>query len=122
MEKSPELTGPWLALAVLRFTAELGMLAALGYVGWRTAPGGTAAAIVLTAALPVTAALTWSRWVAPRAARRLEDPARLGVELVLFTAAVAGLLVVGTGTGSVVAALALGLAYAVSAPLGRRGH
>jgi DNA-binding IclR family transcriptional regulator len=121
VEKSRELTGAWLALAVVRFTAELGMLAALFYVGWRLAPDSTALGLTLAAALPVAAALTWNRWVAPRAQRRLEDPVRLVVELVLFGSAVVGLAVVGPGTWSLVAALALGVAYAVSAPVGRRG-
>jgi DNA-binding IclR family transcriptional regulator len=121
VEKSRELTGPWLALAVVRFTAELGMLAALFYVGWRLAPDSTALGLALAAALPVAAALTWNRWVAPRAQRRLEDPARLVVELVLFGIAVVGLAVVGPGSWSLVAAVVLGVAYAVSAPVGRRG-
>jgi hypothetical protein len=120
MEKSQELTGPWLALALVRFTAELGMLAALFYVGWRLAPEPTALGLALATALPVAAALTWNRWIAPRAQRRLDDPARLTVELVLFGAAVVGLAVVGPGAWSLLAAAILGLAYAVSAPVGRR--
>jgi hypothetical protein len=121
VEKSPDLTGPWLALATVRFTAELGMLASLFYIGWRLAPERTAFELALAAALPVAAALTWNRWVAPRAKRRLEDPARLAVEVVLFGVAVVGLAVVGPGTWSLVAAALLGAAYAVSAPVGRRG-
>jgi threonine/homoserine efflux transporter RhtA len=121
VEKSSELTGPWLALAVVRFTAELGLLAALFYVGWRLAPDRTALALALTAALPVAAALTWNRWVAPRAQHRLEDPARLAVELALFAVAVVGLVLVGPGGWSLVAAAVLGVAYAGSAPVGRRG-
>jgi hypothetical protein len=121
VEESRDLNGPWLALAVVRFTAELGMLAALFYVGWRLAPDRTELELALAAALPVAAALTWNRWIAPRARRRLEDPARLAVELVLFGAAVVGLAVVGPGTWSLVAAAVLGVGYAVSAPVGRRG-
>ncbi|HSJ19756.1 MAG TPA: YrdB family protein [Nocardioidaceae bacterium] len=121
MEESRDLNGPWLALAVVRFTAELGMLAALFYVGWRLAPDRTELELALAAALPVAAALTWNRWIAPRARRRLEDPTRLAVELVLFGAAVVGLAVVGPGAWSLVAAAVLGIGYAVSAPVGRRG-
>jgi hypothetical protein len=121
VEESRDLNGPWLALAVVRFTAELGMLAALFYVGWRLAPDRTELELALAAALPVAAALTWNRWIAPRARRRLEDPARLAVELVLFGAAVVGLAVVGPGTWSLVAAAVLGVGYVVSAPVGRRG-
>jgi len=109
------------ALTVLvgagRFVAELGMLAALGVGGWVVgAHAGTVAGVLLAVALPVLAAVVWGRWVAPRATRRLEDPARLGVEIVLFAAAVTGLVLAGRGGW----ALALGLLWAVTAPFGRR--
>jgi hypothetical protein len=64
----------------------------------------------------VLAALVWGRWVAPRATRRLEDPARLGVEVVLFAVAAGGLVI----AGRVGWAVALGLLWAVTAPFGRR--
>lgn len=54
----------------------------------------------------------------PRASKRLTDPARLAVELVLFGATVIGLVAVGAAA---TAPVALGLAYAVSAPVGRKG-
>jgi hypothetical protein len=98
VEKQRELTGALLALAVVRFTAELGMLAALAYAGWRLLSDTPALGIVAAIALPVVAAVVWGAWVAPKATRRLEDPARLAVELVLFGAAVAGLLLVVGGT------------------------
>ena len=37
----------------------------------------------------------WGLWVAPRASRRLADPQRLVLELVLFAAAIAALAVAG---------------------------
>ncbi len=43
--------------------------------------------------LPVLAAVVWGVFVGPRAVRRLADPARLGVEVVLFAAGGTGLLV-----------------------------
>jgi hypothetical protein len=64
------------------------------------------------------AATIWGRWVAPRAGRRLQDPARLAVEVALFGTGVAALLV----AGAVVPALVLAAAYLVSAPAGRKGY
>ena len=122
MEEQRELTGGLLALAVVRFTAELGMLAALAYAGWRLLSDTPVLGVVAAIALPVVAAVVWGAWVAPRAARRLEDPARLVVELVLFGAAVAGLLLVVGGTWGITGGVALGLAYAVSSPVGRAGY
>jgi hypothetical protein len=118
VDSSSDLTGWRLALAAVRFVAELGMLAALAYVGWRIAAGNQGVAILLAVVLVAGAASVWGAFVSPRAAKRLEDPRRLAVEVVLFGAAVLGLLL----SGEWVAALALGLAYGVSAPVGRWGY
>lgn len=118
VESSPDLTGWRLALAGVRFVAELGMLAALAYAGWQVAAGNQGVAILLAVVLVAGAASVWGAFVSPRAAKRLEDPKRLVVEIVLFGAAVLGLLV----SGAWVAALVLGLAYGVSAPVGRWGY
>jgi hypothetical protein len=118
MDDSGDLTGPWPALAAVRFLAELGLLAALGYVGWELAGENAGVGVVLAVVLAALAAAAWGAWVAPRAARRLDDPARLAVEVALFGTAVTGLAV----TGAWVAAAVLGLAYVVSAPVGRKGH
>ena len=111
------IAGPGLLVGAGRFASELGMLAALGVGGWSVgAPAGAVVGVLLAAALPVLAAVVWGRGVAPRAPRRLEDPARLGVEVVLFGAAAAGLAISGRPGW----ALALGLLWAVTAPFGRR--
>lgn len=122
MERQRELTGTLLALAVVRFAAELGMLAALAYAGWRLLSDTPVLGIVTAVTLPVLAAVVWGAWVAPKSARRLEDPARLSVELALFGAAVAGLLLVVGGTWGLLGGVALGVAYAVSSPVGRAGY
>src|SRR6478672_8314869 len=76
------------ALLALRFLAELGMLACLGFGGWQV--GDTMlASIALGLGLPLVAATVWGRWIAPRASHRLRDPARLAVEVTLFAAALA---------------------------------
>jgi hypothetical protein len=118
VQPEQELRGGWLLLATIRLAAELGMLAAVAYAGWRLAAGSQALGLTLAVAFVAVAATVWGRWVAPRAQSRLEDPARLLVELVLFGAAVVGLFLLGQWPS----ALALGLAYVVSAPIGRRGH
>ncbi|QWZ07488.1 YrdB family protein [Nocardioides panacis] len=84
MDERP--SGPRSALLLLRFLAELAMLGALAWGGWNLS-GSDPVSLVAAVALPVAGALVWGRWVAPRAAHRLPDPARAGVELVLFMAA-----------------------------------
>ncbi len=117
MQTDNELHGGWLALATVRFLAELALLVALAYVGWRLGSPNQAVGIVLAVVLVGLAAAAWGRWVAPRSETRLQDPARLGVEVALFGGAVVGLAVVGAWP----AAVLLAAAYAVSTPVGRRG-
>lgn len=74
----------------LRFLLELCALAALAEWGWQ-ASDPPVAKFLLAVAAPLVAAVVWGAWVAPRAARRLPDPARLGVEALVFAAAVIGL-------------------------------
>lgn len=120
--RPPTPTGAWAALASLRFLAEMAALAALGYAAWTLAAGTSVGlAVVAVAAAPLLAALAWGRWVAPRARHRLADPARLAVEVVVFGTAVLGLVLVDT-PGAAVAAAALGTAYVLSSPAGRRGY
>ena len=72
----------------LRFVLELCMLAALGIWGFSEN-------IALGVAAPLTAAVVWGLWIAPKAKRRLRDPVRLALELILFGAAGAALAVAG---------------------------
>ena len=69
----------------LRFVLELCMLVAFGIWGFSEN-------IVLGVAAPLAAAIVWGLWIAPKATRRLRDPARLAVELLLFGAAGVALL------------------------------
>lgn len=73
------------ALDVVRFLTELALLAGAAVAG---AEVGWSVAILA----PVGVAVVWGLAVAPKAARRLPDPARLVVELVLFAAVGAGLV------------------------------
>ena len=90
-----------LALTV-RFACELAALAAVGWWGWTVRP-------VLGVALPVVVAVVWGAWIAPKARRRLPDPARLGLEGVIFAAATACYVAVGQVVVAVVFAVAAGV-------------
>jgi hypothetical protein len=106
-------------LAGGRFVAELGLLVALGVVGWRVADASaTWTRVGAAVLLPVAGAAVWGRWVAPRAARRLPDPSRLGVEVVLFGGAAAGLVSVGASAWAV----ALGSLWLATAFAGRKDY
>jgi hypothetical protein len=107
-------------VAAGRFLAELGLLAGLAVVGWRAGNdwSGPVLGSVLAVSLPIVAAAVWGLWVAPRARRRIADPPRFVVELVLFAAAVAGLVAVG----AVGWAAALGILWLATAFAGRKGY
>ncbi len=104
------------ALAIVRFVSELGLLGALGYVGWQLAGGGLIGT-GLAVALPLLAAAVWGSFVGPRAAHRLRDPARLVVEVALFGLAVSGVVAYGAWPAGAV----LAVMYTTSTVHGRRG-
>jgi hypothetical protein len=79
---------------VLRFLLELAMLAALGVWGAHAGTTGLSSAVLAIAA-PLAAAVLWGAFVSPKARISARWPARLGVELAVFCAAVAGLAVSG---------------------------
>lgn len=93
-----------LNLAV-RFLLELCVLTAFAYWGWANGSGGWR--WVLTVLLPLAGATVWGRWVAPKASRRLSDPARLGVEIVIFSLAAAALVGAGRPELGLILAAAL---------------
>ena len=64
----------------LRFLLELALLVALGVWGF-TVGGGTITKVVLGIGAPLASAIAWGLFVAPKAPRRLDDPARPGVAL-----------------------------------------
>ena len=101
----------------VRFLLELCALTALAVWGWQVSDQ-IVVSVLLAIAAPLVAATVWGRWVAPKARHRLEDPARLGVELLVFGAAVAGLLAADHPR----LAVALAVGYAVNVSLGFAWH
>jgi hypothetical protein len=95
---------------VLRFAFELVALAAFGW-GAASSFDGPVRFVVAAVAVIAGAAL-WGALVAPRASRRLRDPARLGLEVVFFALAGGCLAVVGHPVIGVVFAV-LAIANAV---------
>lgn len=86
---------PFIALNLgVRFLLELAMLVALGWVGGEIGSSWVVR-VLLAVAFPLLAAAVWGTFIAPKAPRRLADPAKLLVEVALFAAAVVGLAVVG---------------------------
>jgi hypothetical protein len=78
----------------LRFLLELALLAALGV--WGAHAGATGfLSDTLAVAAPLAAVILWGAFVSPKARVPAGWQARLGVELALFGAAIAGLAVAG---------------------------
>jgi hypothetical protein len=90
----------------LRFLLELCLLAALAYVGLQVS-------VVLAVLAPLVAAAVWGLFVSPKARFPVSPALWLGVQAVLFGAAVVGLIVVG----SVVLGLVLGVLVVVNLAL-----
>lgn len=107
-----------IALAT-RFLLELAMLAALFAWGIRVVEplwlsviigvGGATAGIVV-----------WGAFIAPRAPRRLADPARLALEIAVFGLAALGLVSVGLSGWGMVLAVVAALNIAILQLLGLR--
>lgn len=105
----------------LRFALELAALAALGYWGF-TLDQPLWVRVVAAIAAPLLAATIWGTFVSPKATRRLVDPSRFGVEMLIFGAASLALWVAGQTNF----ALALILLYlfnrALIVLLGQQAH
>lgn len=98
----------------LRFVLELCMLVGLGIWGFSEN-------IVLGIAAPLAAAVVWGLWIAPKASRRLHDPARLVVELVLFGAAGAALAAADHPLAAAVFLAAVAVSEVLMLAWGQRG-
>ncbi len=94
---------------LLRFLLELCILAALGYWGFQTGQQ-TLARIGLGIGAPLLAAVVWGIFLAPASSRRLREPWRSILELVVFGSAIAALY----STGQRSLAVAFGLIYVIN--------
>ena len=109
-ETGPRRSGFAGVVLTVRFLTELVLLGGLALAGSQLG-GGVLPAIVDAVLLPAAAAAIWGLFIAPRARRRLPEPARFLVEFVLF--GVTGVVLVLLGwlvTGIVVAAAGIGVA------------
>jgi hypothetical protein len=95
----------WLVHGV-RFACEIAAVVAVVWWGWP----------VLGIVLGIAVIAVWGAWVAPKAQRRLPDPMRLLVELVIFALATAAFAAVG----QTVVAVVFAAASVASAGLSRR--
>jgi hypothetical protein len=86
----------------LRFVCELTALIALAWWGFSL---GSVGGVLVGLAVAVAAAGLWGAFIAPRARRRLADPARFALELVVFGAATAALVAVDHAVLAVVFAV-----------------
>ena len=102
-------------LLAVRFVSELALLAGAAWAaGARLKSPAPAALLGAVAALAV--ATVWGLWVAPASRRRLADPLRLGIEIVLFAGVAVALLGVHLVVPAVLlAVVGLGTAFAVRA-------
>ena len=78
---------------VLRFLLELSALAAVGWSGWRAGDG--ALRPLLAAGAVALVAVVWAVFVSPQASIDVAGPARLAIELGVWTAAGAALAATG---------------------------
>ena len=108
-----------MVLLAVRFLAEVGMLVCLG-IGGSQLGDSLLASIVLGVLLPLAAAVTWGRWVAPRASRRVRDPMRLGIEVTLFAAALFVVMGAHPSPAMGVVGIAVWVAFLASIPARRR--
>jgi hypothetical protein len=83
----------------LRFLLELAMLVGLAAGGWAIA------GLLLAIAAPLLAIVLWACFVAPKASRRLTDPGKVALEIVLFAAGTAGYVAAGVPVVAVVFAV-----------------
>lgn len=103
----------------LRFLLELVALGVLAYWGWQAGTG--VVRMLLGVGAPLAFAAIWGVLVAPKASRRIPDPARLLLELVLFSVVVTALVAVGQPIWALVFAAVVAGNLSLMVVLGQRG-
>lgn len=104
----------------VRFLLELAALASLAWWGWR-AGDSALARVLLAVGAPAIFAAVWGLLIAPKATRRLPDPARLAVEVVLFAGVAAALVAAGAVWAGLVLAGAMAVSLTLMVGWGQRG-
>lgn len=109
-EHAPQLRGIAGVVLTVRFLTELALLAGLAVAGARLGDG-VVFSVLNAVLLPLAAAALWAAFIAPRARRRLTEPARFAVEFALFAAAGLALALSGwVVAGIVLAVVGIGIA------------
>jgi hypothetical protein len=93
------------AVLALRVVTELALVAGAAWAA-STRPRVVPVAIALGIVAALAVAMVWGIWIAPASRRRLPDPFRLGLEVLLFVVVAAGLLRVGHAPAAGVLAVA----------------
>jgi MFS family permease len=88
----------------VRFLSEIALIFAAAW-GAASHTRSVLVAAILGIAAAVAVVAVWGLWIAPASGRRLPDPVRLVVELVLFAAASAGLVAAGDWIAGLVLAV-----------------
>lgn len=97
----------------VRFLTELALVAGIAWLGVILGKGGVPSMVMAVVGIAAIGVL-WGLLLAPRATRRLRDPVRLIVEIVLFGGTAAGLIVTGHLIPAVVGVvIAIGTSLAV---------
>ncbi len=109
-ERAPELRGIAGFVLTVRLLTELALVAGLAVAGARLGDG-VVFGVVDAILLPLVAIALWSLFIAPKARRRLGEPTRIIVEVVLFAGAGVALALSGwVAVGIVIAVLGIGFA------------
>ncbi len=105
---------------LLRFALELCAVAAVAYWGLESS-SSLAVGIALAVMGGSLVALIWGGFIAPKAPRRLDDPARVVLELVVFGLAALGVALAGSMLLAVVFPLAVLINVTLMFVLNQRG-
>jgi hypothetical protein len=106
---------------VFRFVLELVVLVAL-FLWGVSVSGDLIVSVVLGLGAPALALTVWGLFVAPKASRRLPDPQRLALEIVVFGAGVLAFLATGELLLGLLLAAAATLSLALMWNWGQRGY
>lgn len=106
---------------VFRFILELVVLVALFLWGVSTS-GELLVQVVMGLGAPAVAIAVWGLLVAPKASRRLPDPQRLAVEIVVFGAGVLAFVARGDWLLAVLLAAAAAVSLVLMFTWGQRGY